>query len=240
MNVVPSIDLKGGRSVKLVKGIPGTGIRVSDNPIELAAYWEEQGAKALHVIDLDGALQEEETNRGIIEAIIREVSIPVQVGGGVRSEEAARELLDFGARWIIVGTKAIEDLGFIAQLVDAIPSKHLIIALDARGERIVTRGWTVETALNLADAIHTFDRYQPAAYLCTNVAVEGTMSGIDFKQIGRIVSCTETPIVYSGGISSLEDLRLLRIAGVSVAVVGMALYKGVFTVREAQEVVSDA
>jgi phosphoribosylformimino-5-aminoimidazole carboxamide ribotide isomerase len=240
LKVIPSIDLKDGKSVKLVRGIPGTGIKVSNEPVKLADYWEKEGAEILHVVDLDGALGEKETNKKIIREIVKEVSVPVEVGGGIRNRESVIELLDLGARWVIVGTEAAENPDFFTSLLDSVSPENLIVALDAQGGKIVTRGWTVKTQLGINEAIGRFDRFQPAAYLCTNVAVEGMMAGLDYEEIKRIVACTETPIIYSGGISSLKDLIALKEVEVYGAVVGMALYKGTFTLREAQEVVSDA
>jgi len=240
LKVVPSIDLKEGKSVKLIQGVPGTGIEVSDDPVGLAAYWEDQGAEILHIVDLDRAIEDRGSNKETIGQITENISIPVEVGGGIRTEKDVTELLNLGARWVILGTKAIENPEFIAELIGLIPSGNLILALDANNGRIVTHGWTEETLLRIPEAIRIFDQYQPAAYLYTNVTIEGTMTGLDYKEIGGIVDCTRTPIIYSGGISSLNDLRLLRDAKVCAAVVGMALYKGAFTLRQAQEVVSDA
>lgn len=240
MKVVPSIDLKDGKSIKLVQGEPGTGIKVSDEPVKLAAYWEREGAEILHVVDLDRAIEQREINNEIIKQIVQEVSIPVEVGGGVRSEEDVLELLDLGARWVIVGTKAVENPDFLTDLLESISSTNLIIALDAKGGRIVTHGWTVATRLGIEEAVRRFDRFRPAAYLCTNVAIEGTMTGIDFEEMKRVVGSTKTSIIYSGGVSSLKDLTTLKTVGVYAVVVGMALYKGAFTLREAQGVVSDA
>ncbi len=240
MKVVPSIDIKEGKSVKLIQGVPGTGIEVSDNPVRLAVYWKDQGAEILHVVDLDGAIGNKGTNRETIGKIIEAVSIPVEVGGGIRTKKDVLEILNLGARWLILGTKVIETPRFITELLDLIPSENLIIALDAKEGRIVTHGWTKETSLKIPEAISRFDRFLPAAYLYTNVAIEGTMIGLDFKEIGRIVDCTGTPIIYSGGVSSLSDLRALRDAEIHAAVVGMALYKGAFTLRQAQEAASDA
>lgn len=240
MKIIPSIDLRDGKSVKLVKGVPGTGIKVSDDPVKLAAYWQEQGAEILHVIDLDAAIENKKTNRDIIKRIIQNVSIPVEVGGGIRSKEDALELAHAGAQWIITGTAAIRDPEFIAQLLESIPPEKLIVALDAKGGRVVTHGWVVETSLAVTEAIGRFSRFKPAAYLCTNIAVEGMMAGIEIEEMREIVSSTETPIIYSGGVSSLNDLAAIRNAGVYATVIGMALYKGIFTLREAQEVASDA
>ncbi len=240
MKVIPSIDLKDGKSVKLVKGVPGTGIEVSDDPLKLAAYWEGQGAEILHVVDLDAAIENKRTSRDIIGRIIENVSIPVEVGGGIRSKKDALELVDAGARWIITGTEAIRNPEFVARLLDSIPPEKLIIALDAKSGRVVTHGWVVETSLTVAEAIGRFDRFRPAAYLCTNVSVEGTMTGVETEEMKRIVDSTETLIIYSGGVSSLSDLASLKGAGVYATVIGMALYKGVFTLRKAQEVASDA
>jgi len=240
LKVIPSIDLKDGKSVKLVRGIPGTGIEVSDDPVELSAYWESQGAEILHLIDLDGALTNKDTNRDTIGRIIESVSIPVEVGGGIRSVDDALGILGLGARWVIIGTKAVEDRQFVAELINFISSENIIIALDTRGGRLVTHGWQKETELEITKIIQRLDRFRPAAYLSTKVDVEGMMTGIDVEEVKGIVLSTRTPIIYSGGVSSLEDIRNLKKAGVYGVVVGMALYKGVFKFREAMEVVSDA
>jgi len=238
--VIPSVDIKDGRCVKLIRGKPGSGRVISDDPLEVAKSWEEEGAEILHLIDLDAAISGDERNREIIKHILAEMKIPVEVGGGIRTVEKALALLEAGAEWVIMGTAAVENPTLVSEVAEVINASHLILAIDSEGARVLTRGWTQRTQLSTEEAVKWFRDLKLAAFLYTDVKVEGTLRGIDDEGIRRLIAATETPIIYSGGITSLQDVRTLAQLGLRGAVVGRALYDGHFTLREAIDVVQAA
>lgn len=230
-----------GKCVKLIQGKPGSGVKISNNPVAVAKFWENNGAKILHVIDLDAAIYgPEKSNRDIIREILRNVKIPVQVGGGVRSIMDVTLLLGAGARWVILGTAAIENLSFVREVISMVDSKRIIIALDAKEGYVVKEGWKTKVKVSPYQLAKMFEPLDVAAYLFTDVDVEGTMKGVEIGNVKRLVELTKIPIIYAGGISSLQDIvKLLRV-GVAGVVVGRALYEGVFSLKEAMELVRNA
>lgn len=233
MEIIPSVDISRGRCVKRVRGVEGTGMDLGD-PVKWALRWKNEGAARLHVVDLDGASEGRPMNTKIIREIICRTSVPVQVGGGVRSVEAAVEYVEAGAQWIILGTAVIEDPEAFEEILNNIGAERLITALDYDDHgRIVVRGWRSRTGRMLIDEAVKLDRLGLAAFLCTYTPLEGTLSGVDSETMRRLVKLVETPVIYAGGVRSLEDLLALRDAGVHGVVVGMALYKGEISLREA-------
>lgn len=233
MEIIPSIDISRGRCVKRIRGVEGTGLILGD-PLERALEWERLGARRLHVIDLDGATEGRPMNTAVIRRILKTVSIPVQVGGGIRSLELALSYLEEGAAWIILGTSILEGSDLLERLVEKAGGEKLIVALDYdENGRLVGWGWRRKTNVSIFDQARRLDRYSLSAFLCTYTPLEGTTKGIDSKIIKRLVEEVETPIIYAGGIRSLEDLLALREMGVWGAVVGMALYLGKIDFREA-------
>jgi phosphoribosylformimino-5-aminoimidazole carboxamide ribotide isomerase len=240
MLVIPSVDIKDGRCVKLVRGKPGSGRMISEDPLKVAKGWEEEGAEILHLIDLDAAISGDEKNRGIVRRILAEVRIPVEIGGGVRTVETASALIEAGAEWVILGTAAIENPHLVSQVARVIEPSQLIIAIDSEDARVLTRGWTQRTQLSTGEALEYFRDLGVAAFLYTDVRVEGTLHGIDREGIERLIRSTKRPIIYSGGIASLQEIRTLAQIGLKGAVVGRALYDGNFTLREAMNVARTA
>lgn len=236
MEIIPSVDIARGRCVKRVRGVEGTGLDLGD-PVEQALRWEGEGARRLHVVDLDGASEGRPVNDGVIREILRRTSIPVQVGGGVRGLEHAAGYLEAGARWIILGTAVVEEPELLEMIVDALGGERVIAALDydERG-RIVARGWRIRTGRSLLEEALRLDGLGLAAFLCTYTPLEGTMRGVDAETMRRLTELVETPVIYAGGIRSIQDLILLRDAGVYGAVLGMALYRGEISLREAMRV----
>ncbi len=237
MLVIPSVDIKDGRCVKLVRGRPGSGRVISDDPLEVAKSWEKEGAEILHLIDLDATISGDARNRGVVKRILREARIPVEVGGGVRTVEVASALIEAGAEWVIMGTAAIENPDLVSEVVKVIEPSRLIIAIDSEDARVLTRGWTQRTQLSTMGATAYFQNLKVAAFLYTDVRVEGTLQGIDRGGIEMLIRSTEKPVIYSGGITTLQEIRTLAQLGLKGAVVGRALYDGYFTLREAMDVV---
>jgi len=234
MLVIPSVDIKDGKCVKLIQGKPGSGAVISNDPVQIAKRWEKEGAKILHVIDLDGAFTGKRKNWPIVAKLLKGVNMPVQVGGGIRNLDEALETLDAGAQWAIIGTTAIEDPSFMLGLVKFVDPSQLIIALDSRRGKVLKHGWTAESEESPTELAERYQRFNIAAYLYTEVEAEGRVEGVNIQSVKSLVSSTKIPVIYSGGISSLQDLKELMQAGAYGAVIGSALYKGVFSLKEAE------
>jgi len=235
--VIPSIDLMRGRCVQLIGGKPGTG-KVYGEPLEIALRWTGEGARYLHVIDLDAALGTGDNLDKIIE-ILSAVDVGVQVGGGIRSIERADEILGAGAERIILGTAAVKNPGMVRKLIEKAGGKRVMVALDSRSGKVAVEGWQRKTEKDPLELGLEFERMGVGSLLYTNVDVEGTMRGVVLDEIMNLTRSLRTPIYASGGIGGLEDIRALKKTGVEGAVVGMALYEGRFTLKEAMEAAED-
>lgn len=239
--VVPAVDLQDGQVVQLVGGERDTGTRYGD-PVEAVRDWLDAGAETLHLVDLDGAFEGERQNADAIEDILRvcaEVgesddggsAVDVQLGGGIRSATEATELLGRGVDRVILGTAAVENPGIVDEVVDP---ERVMVSLDASDGEVVVSGWTEETGLDPAEAAGRYADLGAGAILFTDVDREGRMEGVRTDPLERVVEAVDIPVVASGGVSSLADIRALRDAGAAAVVVGTALYEGRFTLTEAQ------
>jgi phosphoribosylformimino-5-aminoimidazole carboxamide ribotide isomerase len=232
--VIPAVDLKGGKCVRLVQGDPRHKTVELDNPVEVAQSWQKMGARRLHLIDLDGALLGERKNEKIVREIVSTLDIPVQFGGGIRSFEDACNLLELGIDKIIVGTAAMETPAILKKLSEQYGRDRIIVALDSKGGRVVTKGWVEETGERAASVAKSFEDFA-SEYLFTNVDVEGMIQGIKIDIIKEVVGSTKSRIIASGGISTLGDIQAIKDAGATAVVIGTALYKGRIDFKEALE-----
>jgi phosphoribosylformimino-5-aminoimidazole carboxamide ribotide isomerase len=232
MQLIPAIDIMKGGVVRLRRGDENavTKYDAQGTPLELARLWCEQGAKYLHLVDLDAALGRGD-NREIVKAIIDDVGTPVQVGGGIRSPEFARDLLDRGAGRIVLGSMALEDPGAIAVLLEEYGGGRLVVALDHRRGVVLWKGWKESTGRRLEEVLSEFIEMSVEWFLVTDVDRDGAMEGPDIETCSRIQG--EASIIASGGVRSLDDLLRLKASGVEAAVIGRALYEGRFTLAEA-------
>jgi phosphoribosylformimino-5-aminoimidazole carboxamide ribotide isomerase len=232
--VVPAVDVQEGQVVQLVGGERGTGRRYGD-PVEAAERWIEAGARTLHLVDLDGAFEGERANAPAIERVVEAVGddAGVQVGGGIRAPEDARSLLDSGVDRVILGTAAVEEPRIVAEISDTNPGS-VLVSLDAKGGEVVVSGWTEGTGLDPAEAAARYEDLGAGGILFTDVDVEGRLEGVRTDPVRRVVEAVSIPVVASGGVATLEDVRALKRAGAAAVVVGTALYEGRFTLREAQ------
>jgi phosphoribosylformimino-5-aminoimidazole carboxamide ribotide isomerase len=235
--VVPAIDVQEGETVQLVGGERGTGERYGD-PVDAARQWVDEGAETLHLVDLDGAFSGERANADALDAVIDAVDdgVGIQLGGGVRTADAARDLLDRGVDRVILGTAAVEE----PEIVRAVSATHpdgVMVSLDARDGEVVVAGWTEGTGLDPAEAAVRYEELGAGSILFTNVDVEGQLAGVRTDPVRRVVDAVEIPVVASGGVATLDDVRALHGAGAAAVVVGTALYEGRFTLAEAHEAV---
>ncbi|HSC58205.1 MAG TPA: 1-(5-phosphoribosyl)-5-[(5-phosphoribosylamino)methylideneamino] imidazole-4-carboxamide isomerase [Gemmatimonadales bacterium] len=231
MRVFPAIDLRGGACVQLVGGAPDAEkIRLPD-AAEVANRWKAAGFKVLHLVDLDAALGTG-SNAAVIAQILKTSGLEAEVGGGVRDAESIQRLLDLGANRVIVGTRALEDPRWLEEMAFQFPGK-LILAADARGRQVVTRGWTRTLSQDVGALVAGVDPLPLAAIMVTAVHVEGLEGGTDLALMSELVETTSHPLQASGGIASIDELRKLASAGVAAAILGMALYTGKIDARAA-------
>jgi phosphoribosyl isomerase A len=222
MIVIPAIDLCGGHAVRLLQGDPSTETAYSEDPVEVAMRFQEEGARRLHVVDLDAAL-DQGNNREVVEAICRAVQVPVQVGGGLRSMEDIAALLETGAARAILGTAAAADTRFVQRAVEEF-AEAIVVAIDVRGGHVMVRGWQEEGPA-LDAAIPELDDAGSPRYLVTSIARDGTLKGPDVKLYERVLALTKTPLIASGGVRDADDVWALRDLGCEATVTGKALYE---------------
>jgi phosphoribosylformimino-5-aminoimidazole carboxamide ribotide isomerase len=234
MIAVPAVDLKEGRCVQLVGGRPEEERVSLPDPVAVARQWCDAGFRHLHVVDLDGALSSGE-NRETIRKVVEGTEAQVQVGGGVRTEEDIRALLEWGVERVIVGTRAIDDPEWLSEVAETFPGR-IVVAADVRRGRVLRRGWTDRTKLPVGMVLSTLAQFPLAGILWTDVSREGRVEGIDLEGARKVVDVSPHPVWIAGGISSAHDLTALDEVGAKAAVLGMALYTGALDAQEiAQE-----
>jgi phosphoribosylformimino-5-aminoimidazole carboxamide ribotide isomerase len=225
MIVIPAVDIKNGKCVQLVQGKPGSEQIVLENPSKVALDWQEKGASLLHVIDLGGAM-DEENNLDVVEEILKKVSIPVQMGGGIRTINEAINILEMGIDRVILGTLAIEKPEIVENLSQDYGKERVMVALDIKDSRVLMRGWTEKTKFTALELGELFQDKGAGSILFTNVDHEGLLVGFQMEPLQALLKTVQIPVVYSGGVSSLEDVANLSNTSVSGVVIGSALYKG--------------
>ncbi|WP_135828784.1 1-(5-phosphoribosyl)-5-[(5-phosphoribosylamino)methylideneamino]imidazole-4-carboxamide isomerase [Halorussus halobius] len=230
--VVPAVDVQDGEVVQLVQGERGTEKTYGD-PVAAAEQWVERGAQTLHLVDLDGAFDGERANAPAVESVLDAVDADVQLGGGIRSVSDATALLERGVDRVILGTAAVENPDVVAEISETHPDS-VVVSLDAKDGEVVVSGWTEGTGLDPAEAAARYEELGAAAILFTDVDVEGRLAGVQTDRVREVVEAVEIPVVASGGVASLDDVRALRDAGAAAVVVGTALYEGEFTLAEAK------
>ncbi|HEY7281049.1 MAG TPA: 1-(5-phosphoribosyl)-5-[(5-phosphoribosylamino)methylideneamino] imidazole-4-carboxamide isomerase [Actinomycetota bacterium] len=230
MIVVPAIDLRGGRCVRLLRGDPGHAVEYGDDPVAMARRFEDAGAPMLHVVDLDAALEEGD-NRAAILSVCESVSIPVQTGGGLHQLQDVDRVLALGAARAVLGTAAVRDPSLVRRAVER-HGDRIVVAVDTRDGRVMIRGWR--------DAAGPLERFLPVLeaagaprFLVTSIGSDGTLEGPDLPLYHQVLELTGRPLIASGGVADAGDLAALAGLGVEAAVVGKALYEGTLTLAEA-------
>jgi len=220
--VIPAIDLRGGRAVRLVRGDPRAETSYSEEPVAVAERFQQEGARRMHVVDLDAALGDGD-NREVIREICLSVAVPVQVGGGLRSLDEIRAILELGAARAILGTAAAADATFVARAVEEF-AEHVVVALDVRGGKVMVRGWT-EEGPELDAAIPMLVEAGAPRFLVTSIARDGTLEGPDLSLYKRVLGLSDRPLIASGGVRDAADVWALRDLGCEAVVTGKALYE---------------
>jgi phosphoribosylformimino-5-aminoimidazole carboxamide ribotide isomerase len=233
MIAIPAIDLRDGACVQLVGGAYDAERVRLDDPVEVARTWERAGFRRLHVVDLDAATGRG-TNAEVIREILRSTSLEAQVGGGIRDVDRIESLLSDGAARVILGTRAVEDEDWLAEMTELYPTQ-IIVAADVRDRRVVARGWTETTGRHVIDLIESLNDLPLAEVMVTAVHREGQMQGTDLPLMEDVAEESVHPVCASGGIGSIGDLRALEDRGVASVVIGMALYTGAIDPRVVAE-----
>jgi len=235
VTIIPAIDVRGGRCVRLFQGRFDAETVYGDDPAAMATRWAGEGARRLHVVDLDGAAEGAPRNHAAIAAILKAVAIPVQVGGGLRDLKTIETYLEAGAARVVLGTRAALDPEFLREVCGYFPGR-VVVAIDARDGRVAVNGWLEATDRAALDVAREASDAGAAALLYTDIRRDGTQQGPNLEALEAVARATPTPVIASGGISTREHVRAAsRIAGVEAAVVGQALYQGTLTLREAIE-----
>lgn len=240
MLILPAIDVRGGLCVRLIQGDYARERIYDSDPVRVAQAFSDQGAPLIHIVDLDGARAGEPQNSEVIKRIARAVSIPVEVGGGVRSTESARRLLDAGVARVVVGTKLVQDHEFAARLFDEF-GDAIVAGIDARGGKVAVAGWRQQSDVQAVDLAKTMEALGARRVILTDIAQDGMLTGPNLGLLDAVSDAVRIPIIHSGGVASLADLELLydkarrRPEGV---IVGRAVYEGRFTVAQAVEMVA--
>lgn len=239
MLIIPAIDLKDGRCVRLQQGKMDSATVFSDNPVAMAKHWAAQGAKRLHIVDLNGAVAGRPKNEKVIRDIIAGVgdNMAIQVGGGIRDLDTIESYLDAGVTYIVVGTAAVKNPGFLSDACYAFPG-HVIAGLDAKDGKVAVEGWSKLTGHDVLDLAKKFEDYGIEALVYTDIGRDGMMGGVNIEATLRLAKSTKAPIIASGGLSSLADVeaicRQLVPEGVIGTIAGRALYEGKLDLKAAQ------
>ncbi|MCU0594802.1 MAG: 1-(5-phosphoribosyl)-5-[(5-phosphoribosylamino)methylideneamino]imidazole-4-carboxamide isomerase [Desulfobacterota bacterium] len=242
MIVIPAVDIKGGRCVRLKQGRMSEETVYSDDPVQAAMAWCSKGAERIHLVDLDGAVGGKRVNAEVIRAIARSVPVPVELGGGIRTLASVEFYLQAGVEWVILGTAALKDPGVVHEACRNFPG-HVMLAIDARGGRVAVEGWTEDTERSAAEVARPFEGQGIAAVIYTDIQRDGMSVGPNLQATGELAKALKTPVIASGGISCLEDIRkvlTLSAAGVTGVITGRALYEGTLNLEEAIRVVKES
>jgi phosphoribosylformimino-5-aminoimidazole carboxamide ribotide isomerase len=239
MLIIPAIDLKDGHCVRLKQGAMDQATVFSDDPAAMARHWMDQGARRLHLIDLNGAFAGKPKNEEAIKAIVAAVGddVPVQLGGGIRDLDTIERYIDDGVSFVVIGTAAVKNPGFLHDACSAFGG-HVIVALDAKGGKVATDGWSKLTGHDVTDLGKKFEDYGAEAILYTDIGRDGMMSGVNIEATVALARHVKIPVIASGGIASMKDIELLcsvESEGIEGAILGRSLYEGAIDFKAAQE-----
>lgn len=232
MQIIPAVDIKGGKCVRLYQGDYNQETIFSEDPVAMAWKWQEQGARRLHIVDLDGAAGGEPKNIAIIEAIVKQTALPVQLGGGIRNETTVEKLLGIGVQRVILGTVAIEQPELVKKLCRKF-SQAIIVGIDARDGLVATHGWKKDTRVTALDLAQQMALLGVTRILYTDIKRDGTLTEPNYEAIAELMDKAKLPVIAAGGISAISHLQKLKEMGTEGAVVGKALYTGNINLPEA-------
>jgi phosphoribosylformimino-5-aminoimidazole carboxamide ribotide isomerase len=243
MLIIPAIDIKDGHCVRLRQGDMDDATVFSDDPLAVARHWMAQGARRLHIVDLDGARDGKPKNEGLVRDIVTALgdALPVQLGGGIRDLDTIERYLDIGVSYVVVGTAAVRNPGFLKDACSAFQG-HIMVGLDARDGKVAVDGWSKLTRHDVFDIAHKFEDLGVEAIIYTDIGRDGMMTGVNVEATRTLASQLSTPVIASGGINNLKDIRdvwALEPDGVSGVITGRAIYEGTLDFKAALQMVAE-
>lgn len=243
MLLIPAIDLKDGRCVRLRQGDLQDATIFSEDPVTVAEQWYDQGARRLHLVDLNGAVAGKPKNEDVIRAIVRAVGddIPVQIGGGIRDLDTIERYLDFGIEYVIIGTAAVKDPGFLQDACSAFPG-NIIVGLDARDGKVATDGWSKLTKHDVLDLGRKFEDYGVESIIYTDIGRDGMLTGVNIEATVRLAQHVRIPVIASGGVTDMTDIEALCAVeqeGVEGVILGRSIYEGTLDFQAAQDMADE-
>src|SRR5690554_166563 len=242
MLLIPAIDLKDGLCVRLRQGRMEDDTVFSDDPVAMARHWVERGARRLHLVDLNGAFAGEPVNGEIVKAIAKEFpDLPIQIGGGIRTPEIIEAYLSAGVQWLIIGTKAVQEPAFVGEMCKRFPG-HIIVGLDAKDGMVATDGWANVTDINVIKLAKRFENDGVSSIIYTDINRDGMMQGVNIDATVRLAESMSIPVIASGGITNLDDVRgLCAVAksGIEGAITGRAIYEGSLSFEAGQQLADE-
>ena len=238
MLIIPAIDLKDGQCVRLRQGIMEDSTVFSDNPVAMASHWVQEGARRLHLVDLNGAFAGTPVNGQVVTEIAENYpDLPIQIGGGIRSLETIEFYLNAGVEWVIIGTLAVKDPEFVKQACEKFPG-HIIVGVDAKDGLVATDGWAEITDTRATDLARQLEAYGVSAIIYTDISRDGMMNGVNVEATVEMARASSVPVIASGGITNIKDIEALKeVADVGIigAITGRALYEGTLDLARAQQ-----
>ena len=225
MQLYPAIDMKGGKCVRLTQGLFDNVKVYSDTPADMAKLWVSQGASFLHIVDLDGALAGHSVNEDAIRAIVSSVSVPIELGGGIRSAEAVKNMLDLGITRCIIGTRAVERPEFMKELVETFGPDRIVAGVDAKNGMVAVEGWEKVSSLSALDLCQQMKKFGVKHIVYTDISKDGTLTGPNVEYTKLLTEKTGLDVIASGGVSCIDDLTRLHESGIRGAIIGKALYE---------------
>jgi phosphoribosylformimino-5-aminoimidazole carboxamide ribotide isomerase len=232
MYVIPAIDLRDGKCVRLIQGEYHRQITYQDDPVKQAQEFSHAGAEWLHIVDLDGAKLGRPVNIKAISAIANLGQFKIEVGGGLRDEDSIKQLLDMGVERVIIGTKAVSDFEWFSEITEKFSGK-IVLGLDARGSKVATHGWTQDSPQELLDFAAGAAKLPIAAIIYTDITRDGMMTGPNLERTKALMQAVKVPVIASGGVTKISDIKKLVKLGVEAAIIGRALYEGTLKLSDA-------
>jgi phosphoribosylformimino-5-aminoimidazole carboxamide ribotide isomerase len=234
MYIIPAIDLRDGKCVRLIQGQYDRQINYHDDPVEQARQFSADGAQWLHIVDLDGAKLGRPVNARTISAIAALGQLKIEVGGGLRDEASIKQLLDSGVERAIIGTKAVSDFEWFSEMANKFTGK-IVLGVDAKGSKVATHGWTQDSSQTILEFAAEAAKLPLAAIIYTDIAKDGMMSGPNFERTKALVEAVDVPVVASGGVNTVEDIKKLTEFNPEAAIIGRSLYEGTLKLTDAIE-----
>ncbi len=241
MIIIPAIDLKDGKCVRLLQGDFKRVTVYSDHPVETAHLWREKGAERLHLVDLDGSVAGVPRNADVVSRIVQEAGIPVEIGGGIRELDTIKRYIEAGVQWVILGTAALKDRAFVYKACEAFPGR-IILGIDASNGKVAVEGWTEQSAMEAVELARSYENRGVAAVIYTDISRDGMQTGVNVEGTRNLAEAIDIPVIASGGVATLEDIRRLlplEKAGIAGVIVGKALYSGAIALEEAIQLTRD-